>query len=305
MDIAARGAATDVISSDPNSPVISLATIRLNIANIGNPAVQRTLLLAIDSAQGDLNKAQATIEAWYDSSMDRVSGWYRRSTQWIIFWIGLAVAVGLNVNTITIADYLYRHDAVRASIVARAQTAVSDTTLLNRSYQDVQTGLDTLGLPLGWSKGWGALRSERSAQQSGKFAIWNDLFAPILGWLLTAFAATMGAPFWFDLLNKVMVIRSTVKPHEKSPEESSEDRQFPARQPVNQLLVGRDAVLPEEENRPDGRNDGEILPPIVENVPNHRDPESNIDGCSGHEHAIPSEDLTSDEDLPIAQGGIA
>ena len=34
----------------------------------------------------------------------------------------------------------------------------------------------------------------------------------------------LGAPFWFDLLNKVMVIRSTVKPHEKSPEESSEDR---------------------------------------------------------------------------------
>jgi hypothetical protein len=29
----------------------------------------------------------------------------------------------------------------------------------------------------------------------------------------------MGAPFWFDVLNKVMVIRSTVKPHEKSPEE--------------------------------------------------------------------------------------
>jgi len=35
----------------------------------------------------------------------------------------------------------------------------------------------------------------------------------------------LGAPFWFDLLNKMMVIRSTVKPHEKSPEEASEDRQ--------------------------------------------------------------------------------
>jgi hypothetical protein len=38
-------------------------------------------------------------------------------------------------------------------------------------------------------------------------------------------AISLGAPFWFDLLNKFMVIRSTVKPHEKSPEESSEDRQ--------------------------------------------------------------------------------
>jgi len=38
-------------------------------------------------------------------------------------------------------------------------------------------------------------------------------------------AATLGAPFWFDVLNKITVIRSTVKPHEKSPEEASEDRQ--------------------------------------------------------------------------------
>jgi hypothetical protein len=35
----------------------------------------------------------------------------------------------------------------------------------------------------------------------------------------------LGAPFWFDVLNKFMVIRSTVKPYEKSPPEASEDRQ--------------------------------------------------------------------------------
>ena len=44
-----------------------------------------------------------------------------------------------------------------------------------------------------------------------------------LGWLLTALAVSMGAPFWFDLLNKFIVIRSTVKPKEKSPEEKSKD----------------------------------------------------------------------------------
>ena len=34
----------------------------------------------------------------------------------------------------------------------------------------------------------------------------------------------LGAPFWFDVLNKFMVIRATVKPREKSPDEASEDR---------------------------------------------------------------------------------
>ena len=61
-----------------------------------------------------------------------------------------------------------------------------------------------------------------------------DSLAPVLGWLFTAFAATLGAPFWFDVLNQIMVIRSTVKPHEKSGEEASLDRQTkpPSQQPT-------------------------------------------------------------------------
>jgi hypothetical protein len=49
----------------------------------------------------------------------------------------------------------------------------------------------------------------------------EDLLAPV--GLLTALAISLGAPFWFDLLNKFIVIRSVVKPHEKSPEEGSKD----------------------------------------------------------------------------------
>jgi hypothetical protein len=36
-------------------------------------------------------------------------------------------------------------------------------------------------------------------------------------------AISLGAPFWFDLLNKFIVVRSTVKPQEKSPPEPSKD----------------------------------------------------------------------------------
>jgi hypothetical protein len=50
-------------------------------------------------------------------------------------------------------------------------------------------------------------------------------FQIAVGYVLTAFAISLGAPFWFDMLNRMMVIRETVKPHEKSPEESSEDKQ--------------------------------------------------------------------------------
>ena len=41
---------------------------------------------------------------------------------------------------------------------------------------------------------------------------------------MNTFAICLGAPFWFDMLNKFIVIRSTVKPKEKSPEEKLEVR---------------------------------------------------------------------------------
>ena len=38
--------------------------------------------------------------------MDRISGWYKRETQQILFWIGLALVVLLNVDTIAIVRHL-------------------------------------------------------------------------------------------------------------------------------------------------------------------------------------------------------
>lgn len=292
MDIAARGPETDDISSHPESPMISLDTVRMNVMNLNNPFVQRALLVAIDSAQGDLEKAQRNIEAWYDSAMDRVSGWYKRSTYWVLFWIGLVVAIGLNVNTITIGDYLYRNDIARSALVARAESAAKDTSVLHLQYNEARSALDSLNLPIGWTAGWGAPR--RQYDVGYKNGAWNNFFAPIFGLLITALAAAMGAPFWFDLLNKVMVIRSTVKPHEKSPEEASEDRQFPKSRVVPAATSGQNEapLQPAVPSAPPGSSTAAVS--------NIRDAESGIDGCE-----VEVKDITTDEQLPPAEGGVA
>lgn len=290
MDIAARGAPTDSFSSDPGSPVISLANIRQNILNIDNPTVQRALLTAIDTAQGDLNTAQLNIENWFNGSMDRISGWYKRSTYWVLFWIGLVVAIGFNINTVTLADFLYRNESVRTVLVKRAEVAAADTNYLkNASYENAKKDLDTLKLPIGWDIGWGAPHPHTNYPST--ISLWNDVFGVILGWLLTAIAATLGAPFWFDLLNKVMVVRSTVKPTQKSPDEPSDDGKAKksTSPPVQQQVPAVIPVVVQQQALP------------VTDVPAERDPESNVDGCdvamTGNE--------TKDEDLPPAEGGVA
>lgn len=205
-------------------------------AQIANPKVQRAVQLAIDAAHGNLDQARLNVEAWYDSAMDRVSGWYKRSTQWIIFGIALVIAIGANIDTLAIADYLYRHNAERSAIVQTVEktagTAGSEAT-----YEKAMQQLDALHLPIGW-KG--------PPDTSTQPATWERV-RPLIGWLITAFAATLGAPFWFDVLNKIMVIRSTVKPHEKSGEEGSEDRKAAAVPASGSAAV---AALPESDDDP-------------------------------------------------------
>jgi hypothetical protein len=76
--------------------------------------------------------------------------------------------------------------------------------------------IERLGLPIGWDD------KDPRRQYPQNF---SDLVFKFFGLFLTAIAISLGAPFWFDLLNKFMVVRSTVKPTEKSPDEASEDRQ--------------------------------------------------------------------------------
>jgi hypothetical protein len=92
--------------------------------------------------------------------------------------------------------------------------------------------LQSLDLPIGWSRRPSSLDADDGALSSGAIGLF--------GLLLTALAITLGAPFWFDLLNKIVVVRSTVKPREKSGVEASKDPRppespsaTPAREPTS------------------------------------------------------------------------
>jgi hypothetical protein len=297
MDIAARGPDTNASSSSPNSVPISLSAVRANVTKLASRPVQRAVLAAIDIAQGDLDKAQANIEAWYNGAMDRVSGWYKRSTQWILFTIGFLVAAVLNINTITIADYLFKNDAARAAIVAQAGAAANNNSLpkdsyTKDSYEQAMKELNSISLPIGWSAS-DAPKAETTLSPRLAF---KDLYSnlpwsplpSLAGWLMTALAASLGAPFWFDLLGKLMVVRSTLKPGDKGSGQASEQ---PA--PAAQSTVSGSG--PASVTTP-----GSSSQPSDENIPPPSDLESSLDGCE-----VTVDTPTNDADLPAAEGGVA
>jgi hypothetical protein len=237
LDLVMRGPVPHDDDNTPTNPYVTqragsaptIAQLREAALRIEIPKVQRALLAAIDNARDDISKVQTNLESWFDTAMDSVSGSYKRWTQVYLFVIGAVATLALNVNAITIANYLAQNKTAREAIVLRAQAIAADTAY-RRIALDTSANvrariadLNTLDVPIGWDHA--APRPSSTASSTERLSYWTRTF---FGLLLTAFAVTLGAPFWFDVLNKIMVIRSTVKPHEKSQEEASEDRQASA-----------------------------------------------------------------------------
>jgi hypothetical protein len=81
--------------------------------------------------------------------------------------------------------------------------------------------LESLKLPIGWEADLATVKGDTCAMY---VAAVKTIPNHLIGWIITAAAVSMGAPFWFDTLNRIMVVRSTIKPHEKSAEEAPKER---------------------------------------------------------------------------------
>ena len=202
-----RGLSQNALSGKPRNPsyipsnIFAQAVIALDVVQAykENPDSQNCLMpnaLAslLQKAKGDPQTELEYIEQWYDDTMDRVSGWYTRNVQLIIFFLGLAIVVFLNVDTIAIITNISNDSVIRAGLVSAAQGAAASTT--HTDLPTLQKALEQIQPVIGWS----------SSSLPTDFYGW---FLKIVGLLATTFAISLGAPFWFDLLNKFMSFRSS------------------------------------------------------------------------------------------------
>jgi hypothetical protein len=173
---------------------ITFADLENGIKGLPNGDVKTALLSLIQNAHGDLGLAQKNIECWFDDTMDRVSGWYKRKTQVITVVIAVVLTVAANADTLGIARTLWTNPTQRAVFVQSAQNRGSlqngGTAAVSKDEIDA-----AVGAVLGWGKDSLNLTTGGWIQR-------------VLGWLLTMIAVSLGAPFWFDMLNKIINIRN-------------------------------------------------------------------------------------------------
>ena len=85
-------------------------------AEVRVPDLLRRADIALDHAK----TGRVARPIWFDAAMDRVSGWYKRRSQIILFFIGLFAAGALNVDTIAVTRSLISDPALRQAVVAHA-----------------------------------------------------------------------------------------------------------------------------------------------------------------------------------------
>lgn len=179
---------------------VPLSELRETVKKIEAPQIRALLLGLITDTSKSLTDLETDVSTWFDRMMSRLSGKYKRTQQIVSFFVGLGLAATFNLDVVGLASDVYQDDQLRAELVASAEAyvALQEVTEAQSDAEADQIGKvrDLSGrmddFALGWpgSPGWGVL-------------------GHVPGWILAALAATLGAPFWFDMLSRFVRVRGT------------------------------------------------------------------------------------------------
>ena len=187
-----------------------------NSLNINRETLSHLKNLFADARQ-DVYAFRNRLELWFDETMERANGWYKRQTQIILIILGFFLAWQFNVDSIAISKILLKDKKVREQMVQLAiskqesyekiQASLNDSakkaadSAFVKNKQPIDSAYNVLKEDAANTQNILGLRDKNNPyQKSGTLKF--------LGWLITALAISMGAPFWFDMLNKVVKLRS-------------------------------------------------------------------------------------------------
>ncbi|MBB6523030.1 lipase family protein [Pseudoteredinibacter isoporae] len=174
----------------------------------------------------EISRFEASLCLWFGDCIDRSIGWFKRKLNVYLLAVGFVVACAVNADTLHIFQRLMEDPYARQAHVQIAEDIAQRPEILKTCVAASGDGIKTtdscekkiksLVIDLGPVVGW-------SGYQFDSEDIGGSLFLFILkipGFILTAFATSLGAPFWFDLLKKLLGVRRRLR-GDKEPEEQS------------------------------------------------------------------------------------
>jgi hypothetical protein len=197
-------ALTDILTEASAETTPTLDDVRHRVSRIADEDLQSALTALLRQTDFDIEDFRKRVARWFEDAMDRVQGWYARKARLWSLCVAAVLVVGLNADTLNIGNVLWENENLRARLIALAPKSVTPAALdLDKAFA---------AIPLGWP----CPKARRKAGES--FCVFaregdESMSGPVplprlIGWLLTIFAISLGAPFWFDLMNRLANLRS-------------------------------------------------------------------------------------------------
>ncbi|MBV9961302.1 MAG: hypothetical protein JO072_03575, partial [Parafilimonas sp.] len=182
-----------------------------------------------DPSGNPITAWEKRVEDFYNNSMDRATGWYKKKIRMILLALGLVLAFALDIDTIKIVeDALSNKDKLDKAVSnisaslpkldSLQKTMVVTDTSIEVIKQSTQNNINMAVLKYEQTTGYGLGYSSFKEEWNGHF--WKK----ILGLLITAFALQMGSNYWFDLMNKAVNIRATGKKPDDKPKDDTKTK---------------------------------------------------------------------------------
>ena len=192
--------------ADAVAEIVDLADTNPDLQAVSGPLGDRIVTLArgLNAHVTPMERVtviKAGLERWFDETMDRLEGSYKRWVTSVVFVVGFAIAVVANASTYHVASRLWQDTTTREAVVAAAGTVAQEPPTAEEldTVAAAADQLQEVGLPVGWDDDARATFDDRPFS-------WPALVY-VLGWFTTGLLATLGAPFWFDLLTRLVSLR--------------------------------------------------------------------------------------------------
>jgi hypothetical protein len=227
--------------------------LKAYIASVDNVEMRKLMEFLSYQSGGTVEGFRAKVELWFEEIMQRATDWYKKNTKWWLFFIGFVLAGIFNADTIQIYQSLSKNAAARDKLTELAESfaaqrdTVAGLQLGTKSVEQSKSELQQISqtytqivqspLGLGWSE-----------QEGGKNLPW--ILVKLAGLLLTGMAVTLGAPFWFEMLKKLISIKNNVPAAlaGKTSEQAASAPPPPVQQPPAQqtiMVQAAPAAVPE------------------------------------------------------------
>lgn len=181
----------------------------------------------------DINDFGDRLEDWFNETVERGQGWFNRHIKKWTIVVSIGIAIIINADSVRIYQTLSDDANLRAQIANNASVYINNQNdekekieineKISKLYRDeIDPYNNSLGL------GWDIWPHNYYSEFCGLLGWLTAIF----GWIVTGMAISLGAPFWFGVLNKLTALRAAGKAYQDDQSNTKRKNQINKQKPV-------------------------------------------------------------------------